>query len=179
MGKLITIAASLLNLVLAVTLYSDRADFHSKTILPELAPGSKVPSLIGADVMGRPVSVDFPNDRPTVLYVFSPSCGFCKKNERSAERLASALSGHIRFVAVSLDRDGLFEWLNLVRPQFSVITDLSFRTYQAYRFESTPTTIAVSSSGVVEGVWKGAYVGDNKNRIEAKFGVYLPQGLDE
>jgi thiol-disulfide isomerase/thioredoxin len=179
MGKIITITASLLNVVLAVMLYTDRVDFHSKTILPELTLGSKVSNLGGADIMGRPVSVDFPSDRSTVLYVFSPSCGFCRKNERSAERLADALGGNTRFVAVSLDRDGLFEWLNLVRPHFAVVTDLSYRTYQAYRFESTPTTVAVSAGGVVEGVWKGAYVGENKNQIEAKFGVHLPQGLEE
>lgn len=110
----------------------------------------------------------------TVLYVFSPSCGWCERNQPSVQSLARFLRGRARFLGVSLDREGLFDWTLIQKPEFDIITDLSYRALLTYQFKSTPMTAVITPSGTVEKVWHGAYVGKTLSEIEQYFGVSLP-----
>lgn len=172
-SKLLAIAAFVLNVVLVVSLYKSKTDL-SKCGDAELEAGTRVSTLIGADLAGHPLSVTYPSNMRTVLYVFSPSCGWCERNQPSVQSLARFLRGRARFLGVSLDREGLFDWTLIQKPEFDIITDLSYRAPLTYQFKSTPMTAVITPSGTVEKVWHGAYVGKTLSEIEQYFGVSLP-----
>ncbi len=172
-SRLLAITALALNVILAVSLYKAKNDLASGGQC-ELKVGSRVATLAGADLAGNPVSVAYPNKMRTVLYVFSPSCGWCERNQPSVQSLARSLRGRVRFLGVSLDREGLFDWALLQRQEFDIITDLTYRALLTYQFKSTPMTVVITPTGTVERVWFGAYVGETLSAIEEYFGVPLP-----
>jgi hypothetical protein len=52
--------------------------------------GTHVPPLTAQDLTGQSTAIRFSDtDRPTLLYVFTPSCGWCKKNEDNIKSLAT------------------------------------------------------------------------------------------
>lgn len=177
-SKTLTVSASLLNVILAVLLYRAKTAQHWGDSA-ELTPGVRVPPLVGADPLGRPISIEYSTQVRTVLYVFSPGCGWCERNEKSLQRLARALRGKFRFFAISLDREGLLDWIHLQRPEYDIVTDLPYRAFLAYRFTSTPMTVVISPGGTVDRAWLGAYRSETVREIEKYFGVSLPQASPE
>ncbi len=172
--RVLAIASAILNIALAIALYRENIE-ASEGPRRELHLGDRVPALSGSDPAGRPRSIEYPAAFDTVLYAFSPDCGWCRKNESSVEALARALRGKFRFIGVSLDRRGLFDWMMLQQPEYDVLTDLPYRAFLAYRFESTPTTIVISREGIVKKIWHGTYRGATLKDVEAYFGVLLPR----
>jgi len=83
-----------------------------------------------------------------------------------------------RFIAVSLSRHGLAEYVAKNDLNLPVYTDLSAETQKAYKLGGTPQTIVVSPEGRLLQNWGGAYVGDQKAQVEAFFNIKLP-GLKE
>jgi hypothetical protein len=172
--KVLAEVSSVLNVVLAILLYHARVESRGAG-MADLRAGDRVSALIGADLMRQPRSVEYPSAMETVLYAFSPDCSWCSKNQGSVERLARSLQGKFRFVGVSLERRGLFDWTVLQQPEYEVVTDLPYQAFLTYRFASTPTTIVVSREGSVKRIWKGAYRGAVLKEIETYFSVSLPE----
>lgn len=177
MSYAIMAASAVLNVVFGVAIYNLRTENTQAADL-QLRPGAHVGSVVGADVWGNPQAVDFPSSLPTVLYVFSPSCRYCQKTDRSVTSLALSIRHKVRFIGLSLDRDGLFDWIALRRPVYPVITDLPYRFFLTYDITSTPTTLVISRTGVVEKVWSGAYVGTVHDEIEKYFGVSIEEAAE-
>jgi hypothetical protein len=173
-SRTLTLAATVMNVVLAVMLYRAHADQRAGAAITEIRPGAHAPVLAGEDIQGQRRSVDYSGSAPTVLYVFSPDCAWCKRNEHTVDRLVHALADRARFVGLSLDREGLLHWVDTRHPGYEVLTDLSYRTLLAYGFTSTPTTLVISGAGSVERVWHGAYRGETLREIERYFNVSLP-----
>lgn len=114
-----------------------------------------MPPITAQDITGQNITIRFDEiERPTLLYVFSPSCGWCKKNEDNIKALASQTGNTIRIIGISLSPDGLDEYVANRFPPVKVIKP-DVRTITAYKLSGTPETILVSSEGVVLRVWKG------------------------
>jgi hypothetical protein len=140
--------------------------------------GMQLPPLTAEDLSGQSVTVRFDeSERPTLLYVFTPACGWCKRNEDNLRSLASQTSERLTIIGVSLSHDGLAEYVGQRFPPVRVIKP-DARTITAYKLSGTPTTILVSSQGVVLRVWKGAYNDSLQRELEEYFHIKLP-GLRE
>ena len=141
----------------------------------QLAKGDKVPSLTAKDPQGQTAVLDYGGTNlPTVLFVITPSCGWCAKNMANMKALADKASTRYRFVALSLSPDKLADYVVKNQIQFPVYTDLPFEPIRDYKLGGTPETIVVSPEGEVLKVWSGAYADDMQKDIESYFGVSLP-----
>jgi hypothetical protein len=139
-----------------------------------LKVGEVVPALQGKDLNGQPVSFAYDSRFPTVIYVLSPTCAWCKRNEANVEALAINVVGKYRFLAVSLSSDGLRQYAESAHISFPLYSDLQVSTLSAYKFGGTPQTIVVSPEGKVLKNWKGAYIDEVKEEVESYFAVRLP-----
>lgn len=144
-----------------------------------LKENMKLPSplpLLDAD--GKPVSLAFDDQRPTVLYVLSPQCGWCKKNESNIKTLTAAADSRFRFVGVSLNPENLKEYIAAGRAPFPVYQVASREEMEKLGLSATPETIVVGPGAKIQKVWTGAYMQQNQPEIEKYFGVKLP-GLQD
>lgn len=112
--------------------------------------------------------------RPTVLYVLSPTCGWCAKNESSIKQLIAEKGGEYRFIGISLNEEGAAEYDSAHGLGVPLYTGLSEDMKKAYKMGGTPQTIVVSPQGVVVANWNGAYLGKQKEAIEDFFKLDLP-----
>jgi len=143
-----------------------------------LAVNAKAPPIIARDLGGKTAVVDYTSSgKATVLYVFTPTCSWCRRNLRNLKELAKGVSERYTFVGVSLAREGLSEYVSSTALPIRVIADLPPSTVMDYRLSGTPQTIVVSSSGRVLKNWRGAYGGQVKAEVEGFFGVRLPDDV--
>lgn len=140
-----------------------------------LKPGASLPPSINVeDATGKPVRVNFAEDaRPTVLYVLSPQCGWCKRNETNMKALYAADSDKYRFIGVSLVSLNLAKYIADKREPFPVYL-LPKETIQQLHVLGTPETIVVGPDAKVIHAWEGVYVQQNQTEVEKYFGVKLP-----
>lgn len=113
--------------------------------------------------------------KPTVLYVLSPTCGWCAKNEGSIRLLIAEKGDEYRFIGVSLIEEGAASYATehvLGAPLYAGITE---EQKTAYKMGGTPQTIVISPKGAVVASWYGAYLGRQKEAIEEFFDVELPE----
>ncbi len=144
-----------------------------------LKVGAHLPAIIGEDLNGARATIRFEeSDRPTLLYVFTPSCVWCKRNEQNLTSLLAQTNGKFRPVAVSLSPLGLQDDAKTKLVNVPVYTNLEPKTSEVYRFGGTPETLLVDRDGTLLKVWKGAYLGDTLREVEDYFRVKLP-GLSE
>lgn len=114
------------------------------------------------------------SDRPTVLYIFTPPCTWCRRNLDNFNSLVSQKPREYRFIGISLSETGLSDYVLAHGMQIPVYTVLSADKFQAYKIAGTPQTIVVSSEGRVIQNWIGAYAGDQGSQVEAFFHAKLP-----
>jgi hypothetical protein len=96
---LVLFAASLaLNVTLAVKLRQLRV----LSVPSSVRPGVLVRHLGALDSQGREVEVTFVTDRPTVIYVTSPGCKWCRRNLNNIQTLVDARSKEYRFIVLSI-----------------------------------------------------------------------------
>jgi peroxiredoxin len=146
-----------------------------KPVVP-LKVGASVPSSISMeDAAGKPVRLNFADDtRPTVLYVLSPQCGWCKRNEENMKALYAADSDKYRFVGVSLVSQNLAKYVSDKREPFPVYLLTSKDVMQQLHVAGTPETVVVGPDAKVIHAWEGVYVQQNQAEVEKYFGVKLP-----
>ena len=141
----------------------------------KLNAGATVPPIAANRLGGQQETVSYQSvDRPTVLYVFTPTCTWCARNMENLKTLVNKESGRYRFVGLSLSAEGLAEYTAKNELKFPIYSGLSTETKQAYKLTGTPQTIVVSPEGKVLQNWMGVYVGDQKTQVEAYFHVSLP-----
>lgn len=164
-----------LNLVLARRVKSLNEAIATVKSEQSLTDGASVPSISAYEMDGRATVIRFDSvSVPTVLYVFTPPCGWCTRNLVAAKALAENLKGRYRVLGLSLSADGLQQYVADSRIEFPVYRDVSAETRSAYHLGGTPDTILVSTDGRVMKHWKGAYVGSTRTDIESYFKVNLP-----
>ena len=140
-----------------------------------LAAGAGIPSLSVADLDGRRSDLPLTGSQPTILYVFTPQCGWCDANHASIEALSRQVRGRYRVVGVSLTDRGLDAYLRSRPPSFPVYSSPTSDAVARYHLDATPQTIVLSTDGRVERVWQGAYAGRQHAAIQAYFGLQLPE----
>lgn len=145
-----------------------------KPIVP-LKPGASLPASLNVeDATGKPIRVNFADDtRPTVLYVLSPQCGWCRRNEANMKALYAADSDKYRFVGVSLVSQNLAKYVSDKREPFPVYL-LSSKDAVQLHVAGTPETVVVGPDAKVIHAWEGVYIQQNQAEVEKYFGVKLP-----
>lgn len=110
----------------------------------------------------------------TILYVWDPNCGWCRRNEANARALALHTRGRYQMIALSLSRleAGDSSWPREFAD--SVYHQPTEPTKRAYSLGGVPQTIVISKAGTVEMLWRGAYVGGVVREVEEYFGIRLP-----
>jgi hypothetical protein len=142
--------------------------------------GARFPiSLPVLDAAGKPAVLNFAEDsRPTVVYVLSPLCGWCKRNEANIKTLMADAGARFRFIGLSVEGKSLKEYAAENRAPFPVYLVSSQDQVKSLHLDGTPQTVVIDATGKVEKAWQGAYLEGNKKEIEKFFGVKLP-GLQE
>lgn len=135
--------------------------------------GRQATPIAGATTDGRNVTLVFDDHRPTLLYYFSPTCGWCERNWANVQALQEGAQGRYRVVAVSSER-GLAEYARRHHLTLDVIEGISEDVRTAYAFYGTPHTVVVDAVGVVTHEWKGAFSPRIARQIEDLFGLSLP-----
>jgi peroxiredoxin len=145
----------------------------------QLVKGDRVPSFTAKDPQGQPAVLDYGGTNlPTVVFVITPTCGWCTKNMENIKTLAEKAGNRYRFVAFSLSPDKLADYVAKHHLQIPVYTDLPLVPIRNYKLGGTPETFVVSPEGEVLKVWSGAFADELQDDVESYFGVTLP-GLVE
>lgn len=108
----------------------------------------------------------------TVIYYYSPACGWCRRNEARVTALRQALRGRMRFIALTTDPNHSLEHATALDPDLHGYIDHTTR--RVVGLGGTPHTIVVSRDGVIRQSWRGAYNGRIKREVEWYFGITLP-----
>jgi hypothetical protein len=136
--------------------------------------GTDLSSLPVLDAEGRPAKLSFTANSPTVIYVLSPTCGWCRKNEQNMRVLVGRKGSDFRFVGLSSTRENLQQYISAGHAPFPVYVVEPAGFLRNIDLQTTPQTLLLSPSGVVQRTWLGAYDGSRKREIEAFFNVDLP-----
>ena len=170
---LILFAASIaLNFFLIVRVHelSQKTSSH-----PLLTAGTEMPSIEAQTVNGVPGTIDYASASvPTVLYVFTPQCGWCKRNLPDLHALADQAGNKYRLIGLSLTDRDLKQYIDTQHLDFPVYTHLSSATMSAYQLGGTPATIVISPQGKILNSWVGVYGDGIKEKIESSLQVSLP-----
>ena len=134
---------------------------------PSSAVGARVASMSGVSPDGKPISVSMAKGRKTVIFVYSPTCEWCKKTWPLFKQLADGQE-RFDFVAVCLG-----EPAEAFDAPFTVITRPSPAGLAGLKVSQVPETLVVSEKGTVERAWIGAYQGGQRGDIESFFGKTL------
>jgi peroxiredoxin len=137
--------------------------------------GEQIPPLAASALDGTKSLITYSSvGMPTVLYVFTPECVWCKRNLGNLRALVDqSASGHYRVVGVSLSATSLAAYIKqqqLLLPIY--VADVAANN--AYHLGGTPETIAISTGGKVLHVWRGAYSGEVLADVEKALGIRLP-----
>ena len=140
-----------------------------------LQPGANAPYILARTIEGTPHLIGFgDSDVPTVLYVFTPQCGWCRKNLDNLRALIRQSGTRYRIIGISLTRKDLKEYVDAEHLTLPIYTDLPDATMAHYKLGGTPETIVISKDSKVQKVWMGAYVKEVKKNIEDYLGASLP-----
>jgi protein-disulfide isomerase-like protein with CxxC motif len=111
--------------------------------------------------------------RPTIVYAFTPICGWCKRNLEAMRTVAAHASGY-HFIAVSLTANGVSDYVKA--------NDLKVPVYIAGKdaakqlgLSGTPSTIVITPNGKVKEFWRGVYWGKVGEEVSRVFNVKLPE----
>lgn len=140
-----------------------------------LKVNTTVPPIIAEDIDGHAVLINYSDySYPTILYIFSPSCPWCRRNVRNIESLASQVYKQYHVVGLSLSKNDLKSYAREFQFTFPLYCEPSGETKLAFKIGGTPQTVVISAQSVVLANWVGAYDGSLRKEIEDYFGVVLP-----
>lgn len=143
---------------------------------PTLATvGTTVLPVNAREVDGEPIIVPIGHTRkPVVLYIFSPTCGWCARNLKNIHALSSERGGQFAFVGISLSSTGLKSYANAANLPFPLYAISTSRDVHPLVLNSTPETIVIAPNGRVVKSWMGAYVGTTQAEVQNYFDIHLP-----
>lgn len=135
--------------------------------------GQTAPVLTGIDGAGRAQTFAFSGELPTLVYFFSPTCDWCERNWDNVAALAQHGTGNYRFVAITQAKElgGFAKDRGL---SLDILSEISPEVVRAFHFGGTPSTLVVSSQGIITNAWIGGFDGRLKTDIETFFDVKLP-----
>jgi peroxiredoxin len=133
-----------------------------------LNPQEKVPSLVGNNLDGREIRVEYPSPRQTVLFWFSTACPSCEHNvEFWKEVYQKHGSTSFRFFgATTAGEEKADEVADKFQFQFPVLIVSDYSLLDQYKVEVIPQTMLIDRNGVVQKVWPGPLSENYKMEIE-------------
>jgi hypothetical protein len=168
-----------LNVSLAAKLVMSREAVRALKAEGRLAEGARVPDLDLSTVSGEKVAIRYADSStPTLLYVMTPTCGWCKRNVDNLRHLVDNASGRYRVFIVSLSPKDVAHYSRTHSLAAPVLINIPADAVKSYKLGGTPHTILVSPKGTVLKNWMGAYTGPLVADIEETLQVRLP-GLRE
>jgi hypothetical protein len=142
----------------------------------KIQAGAVVTQLRVLNAADQPETINFAEaGKPTVVYIFSPSCVWCERNIESLKTLASLKSNSYRFLAVSLMETNLEKYSKRYQLDIPVYKNMSPDNVRDLRLKSTPQTLVISAEGKVLQNWIGAYLEGTKKEVETFFSIQLPE----
>lgn len=119
--------------------------------------GAQMPGLKGLDPSGRQFSIEYGKDpRKVLIFVYSPSCGFCSQNWPKWQQLFGALDrAAVRPIGVDITATSTTDYIVRQFNDLPVVTQVDPKDVVNYRLHLTPQTILVDATGRVEKVWSG------------------------
>jgi peroxiredoxin len=160
-------------LVSSVTLNVVQANkLRGPGVFTGLKAGQSAPTLHLQTLDGRPAELSF-TGKATILYYFSPQCGWCERNWLNVKALMASTDGRYRFVGISTVPD-VGNYLRERRLTMETYTGVSLENARIYGLGATPHTVVVSEDGRIQYNWPGAYAGKQQTRVEDAFGLVLP-----
>ncbi len=145
------------------------------TLRGGIQAGALLRSLNVVDADGTKVELKFVGqESPTLLYVLSPTCGWCSRNQENIAAIARGAASRYRVAGLSTTSDGLPQYLLRVAPPFHVYSMDSAKIPQNVDFKVTPQTVVIGTDGTVQRAWVGAYTENRVAEIERFFSVKLP-----
>lgn len=170
---LLLVASLSLNVYLGWKIRQGTTSSRQNTVT--LSPGTKVDPVTAVTLDGIQHTISYEDtNKPTVLYVLSPTCVWCDRNNANLKRLSELRGNDFRFIGLSLAEPGLKAYVDAQHLEFPVYTRLTTETIQALGLGSTPQTIVISPDGRVLKNWIGAYIDPLRPEVEAYFGITLP-----
>ncbi|MFH0931276.1 MAG: TlpA disulfide reductase family protein, partial [Candidatus Zixiibacteriota bacterium] len=150
------------NQKLRKALYRPRGSFKV------LGPGEKVPSLVGINLEGKELKIEYPSSERTVLFWFSPVCPSCEENlEFWKEIYRKHSSENLRFIGVtSFGKDNTEDFVKKFQLEFPVLIVSDISLLDQYKVEVIPQTVLIDTNGVVQKVWPGPLSENYKKEIE-------------
>jgi thioredoxin-related protein len=112
-------------------------------------------------------------NRPTVLYVFTPTCVWCLRNKQKVFNLAAAEHDRYDFVGLSLTAKGINQYLASSPFNFPVYVVNEGKLPINFKLTLTPDTFVFSQDGELEHIFDGYYTSDTAASISSLFGVHL------
>jgi peroxiredoxin len=141
--------------------------------------GESIAPLVASDDLGHVVTYDFKAEpTPTIVYIFTPKCGWCARNLANIKSIAAQTPGRYQVLGLSLTDEGLKDYVSRSNITFPYLSDPAPNTIAALRFGGTPATFVIDSAGHLQKMWAGAYVGDEKLDVERSLAVTLPGVTD-
>lgn len=147
-----------------------RPGIQEKAVLPESIPA--------VDATGQRTTLKLRDDRPTVLYVLAPGCGWCKKNNANVRAMAAARSSEYRFIGLATRGEGLQEYLTDASLGFPVFVVGKESLVAELSLQVTPQTLLVTPQGVVQKTWLGAFHAADRREVESLFRLTLPPPVE-
>ena len=147
---------------------------------PFLPPGTQLQDLRGLNEAGEVVRLQLAGSRrATLLYVVTPSCVWCTRNQENFIELALKRSGQYSIVLVSLTSNGFEGYLASLKPRWGdadiqVLASLSRETRDRLMLGATPQTIVIGTDGRILQNWVGAYTDDTLVGVENFFLLQMP-----
>jgi peroxiredoxin len=140
-----------------------------------LVAGTKVEPIKLTDLAGKNETITYADsNKPTVFYILSPTCGWCERNTRNIETLASLKGSDFRFIGVSLEDANLKQYVDSHNFSFPIYKSPTPESIRALGLKNTPQTIVISPDGRVLKNWIGIFAERLQPEVEAYFGVRLP-----
>ena len=152
--------------------YSPRDELQQ--VDPSSTIGSSLRSMELEDIHGETRTISLERNKPTVLYIFNPSCKWCEQNLANIETLASQRHDEYHFIGVAITRSGLEDYLKHHMLMFKCYGPPSSWISRALAIKATPQTLVISKDGKIIHNWVGAFVNTTSQQVEAEFKMKLP-----
>ena len=119
--------------------------------------GIKVPPLHGRDLEGKDITLSYEQaTRGTLLFVFSPLCGYSKVTWPAWQELERGAAGK-RVVFVNVKGDLSRQFLEKYPTgSATLLASTDPASILEYQFRETPVTVLIGPDGRTEKVWRGA-----------------------
>jgi peroxiredoxin len=136
---------------------------------PEI--GDVVPPIIGRDLQGGQIAVNYHDQDKTLLLIFSTTCPACDLQFSEWNRLAAKLKGKkVSMYGISLNnKEEATTFLQKKLPEFPVLIPANQAMNRSYRANTVPQTMLVAKHGSVEWLKLGRLTEDDVSWLLTKF----------